>query len=129
MTRSFIFLWVTVIVLILFFWIYFPVLSRYRELKIEEEKITQELEDLDRKIRALTEERNLLRNDVTYLEKVVREELGLVKPGEIVYKLVPDETPAPSQAGMDTNLNASSAILSEEKSNPDSQAPSASSQP
>ena len=36
---------------------------------------------------------------MTYLEKVIREELGLVKPGEMVYKLVPEKnlpvTPKP----------------------------------
>jgi hypothetical protein len=39
---------------------------------------------------------------VAYLEKVIREELGFVKPGEIVYELVTTKNPknhAPASAG------------------------------
>ncbi len=90
MRKSFVIFWAAIIILILFFWIYFPVLSHYRDLRIQEDKLSRDLAELDAKIRALTEEKNLLLHDVEYLEKVIRDEMGLVKPGEIVYKLVPD---------------------------------------
>lgn len=73
-------------------WIYLPIVTRYRELKTHEESLAQKIEKLDQKIRELHEERELLKNDVAYIEKVVRDELGLVKPGETVYRFV--ETPA-----------------------------------
>lgn len=96
MRKSYLLFWAGIAILLGFFWIYFPTLSRYQDLKIEEERMKRELEDLDAKIKALQEERHLLKNDMEYLEKVIRRELGLVKPGEIVYKLVPEEeTPAP----------------------------------
>ena len=44
MNKNFIFLWVGIVVLILFFWIYFPTLSRYRELRIEEEGLEKEIQ-------------------------------------------------------------------------------------
>ncbi len=91
MKKNFFIIWIGVGVLLIFFWIYFPTLSRYRDLKIEEDRITRELTDLDTKIQALQAERNLLKNDVEYLEKVIRRELGLVKPGEMIYRLVPEE--------------------------------------
>ncbi len=91
MRKSYLLIWAGIALLIGFFWFYFPTLSRYQDLKIEEDRITRELADLDAKIKALQEERHLLKNDMEYLEKVIRRELGLVKPGEIVYKLVPEE--------------------------------------
>ncbi|MBI3313728.1 MAG: septum formation initiator family protein [Candidatus Omnitrophica bacterium] len=90
MRKSFLLLWISVAGILLFFWLYFPTLSRYRELKIEEETIKRELAQVNEKIRELSKERDLLKNDLTYLEKVIRDELGLVKPGEIVYKFVHD---------------------------------------
>lgn len=91
MRKPYIFLWVGVIVLFGFFWIYFPTLSRYRDFKLDEEKINRDVDDFNKKIAELEEEKNLLQNDKEHLEKVIREELGLVRPGEVVYKFVPDQ--------------------------------------
>lgn len=101
MRKSFLFLWLAIAILLLFFWIYFPSLSRYRDLKIQQEEIEQQVKTLETKIQTMAEERHLLKHDTEYLEKVIRDELGLVKPGEIVYKFVPDassNTPASSEA-------------------------------
>ena len=68
-----------------------------------------ELKDLEGKIKKLREEKNLLQNDMTYLEKVIREELGFVKPGEMVYKLVPEnktKTASPAAAAKSTSQQA-----------------------
>ena len=100
MKKSVIFLWAAIAVIFGFFWIYFPALSHYRDLKLEEERISRELTELDAKIEALKEERGLLKNDVGYLEKVIHEELGLVKPGEIIYKFVPAETKKPDNQAL-----------------------------
>jgi cell division protein FtsB len=86
---------------LVFFWVYLPVLSKYHDLKIQEDKTKRELDSMNEKIKTLQEERDLLRNDMNYLEKVIRDELGLVRPGEMVYKFVPEKegapgTPAPS---------------------------------
>ncbi len=86
--KFFIFLAAALAIFLVLLWIYFPSLSRYRELKIEEEKLTKRIREIDAQIKTLAEERNLLQTDVAYLEKVIREELGFVKPGEIVYELV-----------------------------------------
>ena len=37
----------------------------------------------------LEDEKNLLETDPVYLEKVAREKMGLIKEGEVVYKIVP----------------------------------------
>lgn len=96
MKRRFTYLWIAIGVLVLFVFIYLPGISRYHELKSEEERLTRELREIDSQIQKLQEEKTLLQNDLVYLEKVIREELGLVKPGEMVYKVVPG-TKAPTQ--------------------------------
>lgn len=98
MRKPLLFLLIALIALLAFFWIYFPAISRYRELKIQEEKITRDISDLDQRIEALLEERRLLQSDLNYLEKVIREELGLVKPGEIIYKMIPEAAKKPGEA-------------------------------
>ena len=90
MKRRFVVLWIIVGLLVLFAFLYLPGLSRYQELRQEEERISKELAELNHEITKLQEEKGLLQKDQAYLEKVVREELGLVRPGEMVYKLVPE---------------------------------------
>ena len=98
MKRRFTVLWIIVGVLILFAFLYLPGLSRYQELRQEEERLSKELADLNQKILKLNEEKQLLQKDQAYLEKVIREELGLVRPGEMVYKLVHEEKSKPAAA-------------------------------
>ena len=74
-------------------WIYLPSITRYRELKTEEDHLNQKIREIDAQIKTLADERHLLQTDVAYLEKVIREELGFVKPGEIVYELVTTKNP------------------------------------
>lgn len=93
MKRRFILLWIGIALLVLFIFFYLPGISRVQELRLEEERLSKELADLDREIEALKEEKDLLKKDQAYLEKVIREELGLVRPGETVYKLVPEKKP------------------------------------
>lgn len=95
MKKPFLILWGVIGVFFIFFWVYLPSLSRWRDLKTKQEEIERQIRDLGAKIKTLKEERGLLKGDVSYLEKVIRDELGLVKPGEIVYKFVPDEAKKP----------------------------------
>ena len=104
MRRPFILFWVLIAVLILFFWVYFPTISQYRELKFQQDDIEQQIQVLDGKILVLKEEKRRLQEDSKYLERVIRKELGLVKPGEIVYKFV-TASPKPSPAGSQTAQN------------------------
>ncbi len=55
--------------------------KRLAELKLQSNEITTENNDLKRKIL-------LLRDDLTYIEALARSELGMVKEGDIVYRLV-----------------------------------------
>lgn len=110
----------TIVVFLVACWIYLPSITRYRELKLEEEKINKRIREIDTQIKALTDERALLQKDVTYLEKVIREELGFVKPGEIVYELVTKKnlanSPATPPVNVPTNNVAKAPLNAEESS-------------
>ncbi len=73
--------------------IYLPGLSKYLKLKRKEADLGHEIERLQTQIVQLEKDEHLLKTDLTRLEQVVREELGLVKPGETVIKVVEEEAP------------------------------------
>ena len=73
--------------------IYLPGLSKYLKLKRRDIQLYRELEQLKAQIVQLHGEEHLLKTDLTKLEEAVREELGLVKPGEIVVKVIEEEVP------------------------------------
>jgi cell division protein FtsB len=86
-------LWLLILILILAI-IYLPGLSKYLKLKRKDRDLEQEIARLKSEIARIQEEEHLLKTDLTRLEQVIREELGLVKPGEVVYRVVEEELPA-----------------------------------
>ncbi len=73
-------------------WVYLPGWTHYNELRKEDERLRKELEEIRLTNTQLKEQEYLLKNDVRYLESVLREELNVIRPDETVYKLVPEET-------------------------------------
>ncbi len=49
------------------------------------QQVEQRVSTLKEKIAALENERDRLKIDDTYIESIARDDLGMVKPGEIVY--------------------------------------------
>lgn len=94
MKKTLLLVGIPIVTIVIFFLVYFPTLTRYRELKIEEELLEEKIQAIDEKINALREEKELLENDKEYIEKVIRDELGLVRPGEVVYKFIEEQQPA-----------------------------------
>ena len=76
-------------ILIAFIVIYLPSLSKYQQLKQKEIEISNEIERLSDILDKRIEEEKLIENDQEYLEKVTRDNLGRVRPGEVVYKILP----------------------------------------
>lgn len=115
--KFFVVLAVILAVVLILCWIYLPSITRYRELKSEEDRLNQKIEEIDAQIKVLADERHLLQTDVAYLEKVIREELGFVKPGEIVYELVTKKNPSnPPAAFSETSVTHDSKSSSTVKS-------------
>lgn len=55
------------------------------------ELLKGDIENLKRENRRLNREVYALKNDPTYIERIAREDLGLVKPGEVVFEFVERE--------------------------------------
>jgi cell division protein FtsB len=59
----------------------------------ELEQLRGEIERLNRENNELAEHVNALRTDPQTIERIAREEMGLARPGEMIFKLPPPETP------------------------------------
>ena len=75
----------TVIILALFL----PSYSTMQDLKQKNLEYAHRITALEEKNKKFEEERHLLQTNPDYVEKVGRETMGLIRPGETVYKIVP----------------------------------------
>ena len=71
--------------------IFLPSYSRYQDLREKNADYASEIRSLKKENLRLSQEKRRLDNDPVYLEKVGREKMGLVREGEVVYKIVPEE--------------------------------------
>lgn len=69
--------------------LYIPSYTRMQDLKQKNADYKRQIQLLEAKNTQLKRERILLEQDPIYLEKVAREKMGLVREGEVVYKLTP----------------------------------------
>lgn len=60
----------------------------------EIEQLQQEIERLDRENQKLSGEIRALQTDPSAIEKVAREDMGLARPGEMIFRLPDDPLPA-----------------------------------
>ena len=65
---------------------------------IEQKKLNKQIANLESEIervresnKKLAKEISALKNDPLYIEKLARKELGLIRSGEVIYKLKPDK--------------------------------------
>jgi len=61
-------------------------LPRYRALRDELGKVQSTNERLQREVRELSDETERLRGDTRAIERIARDELGMVREGEIVFQ-------------------------------------------
>ena len=68
---------------------FLPSYATMQELKQKNREFAQRITQLEAKNKKYEEEKHLLQTDPEYVEKVGRETMGLIRPGETVYKIVP----------------------------------------
>ena len=61
------------------------------KLKRDRSKIQTQIAQLRKERERVMVEKNRLENDIQYLEKLARERYRMVKPGEKVYKVIPEK--------------------------------------
>lgn len=75
----------TVVLLLVFL----PSYAKMQDLKEKNHEYAERIDVLQKRNAKLEEEHHMLENDPSYLEKVAREKMGLVREGEKVYRMVP----------------------------------------
>ena len=76
---------ITVVILAVFL----PSYATMQDLKRKNREYASKIAELEARNKKFEEERHLLQTDPDYVEKVGRETMGLIRPGETVYKIVP----------------------------------------
>ena len=71
--------------------IFIPGYAKIQELRQKNQELEASVRKLQAENFAFQQEKERLENDPEYLEQVGRKELGIVKKGEISYRLVPQE--------------------------------------
>jgi len=67
--------------------VFLPSYTRLQDLRQKNNDYASQLESLKTRKIKLLQEKQLLETDPTYLEKVGREKMGLIRKGEVVYKI------------------------------------------
>jgi cell division protein FtsB len=68
-----------------------PGYAKFQELRHADKQLEANIEQAKLDRQNLEEERVRLEKDDFYAEKLAREKMGIVKKGEIIYKMVPEE--------------------------------------
>jgi len=76
-----------VVISLLLGWFYTPGFLKLRKCSLSLHHYEKEIKELKIKNKELEKERKLLKSDLFTIEKLGRNGLGLVKEGEIVYKI------------------------------------------
>lgn len=81
----------SVLGLILLGVIFIPGYLKIKRLVRQNRELERQIKETKQANRRLEEEQEKLESDPVYLEKVLREKLGLAKEGEIIYKVLPPQ--------------------------------------
>ncbi|MBF0464898.1 MAG: septum formation initiator family protein [Nitrospirae bacterium] len=86
-SRIFVFLFTIAFLLIMFDLVFDDMgVLRYMKLKSEEKVLESSISDMEKSIVKLKEDIGVIRSDPFYIEKQAREDLGLAKPDEYIFK-------------------------------------------
>ncbi len=67
--------------------VFLPAFSKKQQLLEKNRQYERDIEDLTRKNLELAEEKRKLEEDPVYLERVAREKMGIVRDGEVIYRI------------------------------------------
>ena len=79
-------IWIFVLAFMLVL-VFVPSYSRLQDKVQQNKDLNAKIRELQAKQKDLSKEKDLLENDPAYLEKVAREKMGIVKDGEVVYRI------------------------------------------
>lgn len=68
---------------------FLPTYTKVQDVKQKDLEYQNRIQELENERAQLKREKRLLEDDPVYLEKVAREKMGLIREGEVVYKIMP----------------------------------------
>ena len=71
--------------------LFFPTYSKIQQLKAKEDVLSQKLEHLTRENERLSEEIEMLKTDLVYVEEFAREKLKVAQDNEIIFRVISSE--------------------------------------
>ena len=77
---------------------FYPRVRQYHELQQQQAKMEEDLRLEEELLKHLKTKQDRLLNDPRFVEKIAREDLGLTKPGETVFKFTDDEPSGTTRA-------------------------------
>lgn len=69
--------------------IFLPGFIKLQKMRFKSESLSNQIDQTKKANLELEEEKEKLQNDLAYVEKVAREKMGVVRKGEVIYKVVP----------------------------------------
>jgi len=81
-------IWLFVISVFVLF-VFLPSYSELQDIRKRNADYVLQIEDLKRERIKMLEEKRRLTDDPIYLEKIAREKMGLIREGEVVYRITP----------------------------------------
>jgi len=85
--RKWIWVIVPIVVLPLIFYIFYPKYITLRQYKEEITKLDRTIKELEGENSFLKKEIRELKHNPLYIERIAREELGMIRPGEKIYRV------------------------------------------
>ena len=82
-----------ILVVVLVVWLFAPRIRTYYDLQRVEARRADDVRLEEEMLAHLHRQQERLRTDPRFVEKLAREEIGLAKPGELVFKFVDDNAP------------------------------------
>lgn len=79
-------LFISLAVILVIFW---PGYNKLQKLRANNAALIKRIEELKQSSAELEQEIVRFKTDPIYMEKVIRDELGVVREGEIIYKILP----------------------------------------
>lgn len=70
-----------------------PLIQRQKELRAREEALRLDIQKEAEQLRVLKLKQEKLQEDPRFIEKIAREDLGLAKPGETIFRFVDEDKP------------------------------------
>jgi cell division protein FtsB len=83
-------LWLFGVAIVILF-LFLPSYTKMQDLRYKNDQYEKQIIQLKQDRERLLEEERRLENDPEYQEKVIREEMGVIKKGEVIYRVVPEK--------------------------------------